>query len=78
MPEGAAGWLAVRRLSSRALGRRILGMRVALGFHSAALELKVDHLADGIEQLHTVVKKPKVSFMIFLGVVVVLPFHTIL
>ena len=50
--------LAVGRLSSRALGRGILGVRVALSFHSVALELNVYHLADGVKELHSVFREP--------------------
>lgn len=77
LPEGRAVGRCSGRLTLGVCRWRILGMRVALGFHSATLELYVDHLANGIEQLHTVVEKVEVFLMTFLGVVIVLPFHAI-
>jgi len=57
LPEGAAGRLAVGRLTSPIPGRRILGMWVFVGIQSTPLELDVYHLANGIEQLYAVVKE---------------------
>ena len=44
-------------LASPVIGWRVLGVRVAPRGHSAPLQLDVDHLANGLEQLHAVVKK---------------------
>ena len=49
--------LGMRTLGMRALGMRTLGMRVAPGGHSVPLQLDVDHLADGVEQLHAVFRE---------------------
>ena len=56
LPERAARRRTGRR-ASPVLGRRVLGMRVAPGAHSVPLQLDVDHLADGVEQLHAVFRE---------------------
>ena len=61
LPERAARRRIGRRaspvLGRRDLGMRTLGMRVAPRGHSVPLQLDVDHLADGVEQLHAVFRE---------------------
>ena len=52
-------------------------MRVILGFNSMAFKLDVDHLTNGIKQLHAVVEEAEVFLMTLFRAVIILPFHTV-
>ena len=52
-------------------------MRVTLDFHSTTFKLNIDHLTNGIKQLHAVVEETEVFLMTLFRAVIILPFHTV-
>ena len=65
----------VGRLTAVARDLVCLEVMVVLAVHPVPFKLNIDHLTNGVKQLHAVVKKVEVLLVMLFDVAVVLPFH---